>query len=125
VVDDEPDVRAVIARTLREEGYRVLEAGTADEALAVAARDAATLDLLVTDLVMPHMSGGALAKQVRQLRPELGVLFTSGHADDVMRQRGLLEEGQSFLQKPYSPETLAIHVRRLLEAIRSQEASRS
>jgi CheY-like chemotaxis protein len=118
VVDDEPDVRAMISRTLREEGYRVWEAGTADEALAAMPRHGVPLDLLVTDVVMPGMGGKELANQLRKLYPAVGVLFTSGHPDHVVYQHGLLERGQPFLQKPYSPDILVARMRQLLEAAR-------
>jgi len=114
VVDDEPEVRAMIARTLRDEGYCVLEVETGDEALAIAARRDAPLDLIITDVVMPGIDGGELAKRLTPLRPNVAVLFTSGHPDDVMRQRGLLGPGRSFLQKPYTPHVLAARVRHLL-----------
>lgn len=104
----------MIARTLRDEGYCVLEVETGDEALAIAARRDAPLDLIITDVVMPGIDGGELAKRLTPLRPNVAVLFTSGHPDDVMRQRGLLGPGRSFLQKPYTPHVLAARVRHLL-----------
>jgi two-component system cell cycle sensor histidine kinase/response regulator CckA len=115
MVDDQPQVLAMLARALRKEGYTVIEASTAGEALSAVSGTNLQLDLLVTDLVMPQISGNELARQLASLDPGLPVLFTSGHADGEMRQRGLLDAKQPFLQKPYSPEVLIAHVRRLLE----------
>jgi CheY-like chemotaxis protein len=115
VVDDQSQVRAMLVRALQEEGYTVLAAASAREALVIAMRDGARLDLMITDLLMPDMTGGDLAKQVQASYPSLAVLFTSGHPDEEMRQRGLLGAEQSFLPKPYSPEVLAAYVRQLLE----------
>jgi PAS domain S-box-containing protein len=115
MVDDQPRLLAMQARALRKEGYTVLEAGTANDALSAVGNTNLQLDLLVTDLVMPQMSGSELARRLKSLRPGLPVLFTSGYADAEMRRRGLLDAEQPFLQKPYSPEVLIAYVRRLLE----------
>jgi two-component system cell cycle sensor histidine kinase/response regulator CckA len=114
MVDDQPQVLAMLARALRKEGYTVLEATTAADALSAASSTDLKLDLLVTDLVMPQISGNELAGQIARLRPDLPVLYTSGHADEEMRQRGLLDVAQPFLQKPYSPEVLIERIRYLL-----------
>ncbi|HVY47492.1 MAG TPA: ATP-binding protein, partial [Minicystis sp.] len=100
LVEDEPLVRFVAARILRDGGYVVLEAATPDEALAIA-RDAGTLiDALVTDVVMPGMNGERLAREIDKLRPGIAVLFVSGYADAA------LEPTVAFLAKPFTPDAL-------------------
>jgi signal transduction histidine kinase len=105
LVEDEPAVRSVASRVLRRAGFRVLEAEDGEEALRHLAR-ADAVDLLLTDLVMPAMGGAALAATVRQDRPALPVIFTSGYADDHPELAAGLPEGGCFLPKPYSPADL-------------------
>lgn len=121
IVDDQPEVRSTLARALRNKHYTVLEASSAADALDAAAHAGPYLDLLITDLVMPQMSGNELAQRLRTLYPDLPVLFTSGYADEEIRERGLLDAEQSFLQKPYTPDLLIEHVQQMLEHHRSEE----
>jgi CheY-like chemotaxis protein len=116
VVDDEPLLRALALRTLTSVGYRCLEAADAGEALRVIEQEAERLDLVVADVVMPGMSGGALGDRLAQLRPTLPVLYTSGFTDEDVIRRGLLGAGRPFLQKPFSPGHLARTVRDVLDA---------
>ena len=116
VVEDEPTVRAVTVRTLRRYGYRVIEAGNGDEALAVDPDQLARIDLLLTDVVMPRMSGRQLAEQMRTICPGVRVLLVSGYTDDAVARHPMLEEGMEFLQKPFTPVLLARKVRELLDA---------
>ncbi len=116
VVDDEPLLRALAVRTLTSAGYRCLEAADAGEALRVIEQEAERLDLVVADVVMPGMSGGALGERLAHLRPTLPVLYTSGFTDEDVIRRGLLGAGRPFLQKPFSPGHLARTVREALDA---------
>ena len=115
VVEDMPAILRLSRATLEDAGYRCLTAGDGLAALAFLSR-AAEIDLIVTDVVLPHVRGAALAAQFRRARPALPVLFVSGYtAEDVVR-RGLLDEGLPFLEKPFSPPELVARVRALLDA---------
>ncbi len=118
VVEDEPMVRGLMARTLRGLGYEVLEAADGKEGLRVATELAGGLDLLVTDVVMPRMTGRELVEQVRRVRPDVEVLFISGYPDDenAPAPRVSIEPGAAFLQKPFVMAELARTVRALLDA---------
>ncbi len=117
LVEDEPAVRDLAARVLRGQGYTVLEAGDGREALRfVAQQTDARIDLLVTDVVMPHMGGGALAERLIAMRPSIKVLFTSGYTEDAMLHAGQLVIGTHFLHKPFSPAALAQKVRGILDS---------
>jgi PAS domain S-box-containing protein len=116
VVDDEPLLRALAMRTLLSAGYRCLEAVDAAEALRLIEEEQGGLHLVVTDVVMPGMSGGGLGELLSQLRPGLPVLYTSGFTDEDAIRRGLLSQGKPFLQKPFAPNDLARTVRTVLDA---------
>jgi DNA-binding NtrC family response regulator len=93
----------------------VLEAARAEAALQMAQRYTGRIHLLLTDVVMPKVSGRALMEQMRQLRPELRVLYMSGYTDNVIAQHGVLEPGTPFIQKPFTPQALAQKVRAVLD----------
>ena len=115
LVEDEPAVRVLAARVLRAQGYIVLEAENGDEALSIAQqRGRAIMHLLLTDVVMPRMSGKMLAERMTALLPDLKVLFTSGYANDTIISQGP-QPGIAFLQKPFTPATLARKVRDILD----------
>ncbi len=115
LVEDEPSVRRVTALMLREQGYTVFEAATGAEAIQVAMdHKGKEIHLLLTDVVMPQMSGRELADRLRGDRPDMKVLFFSGYTDNVIVHHGLLDSGITFLQKPFLPATLANKVRDLL-----------
>jgi len=116
VVEDEPGVRAVILRTLREQGYTVLEARHGLEALHLGTRPMETIHLLLTDVVMPQVSGREVAENLTRLHPELRVLYMSGYTDDAVVRHGILTAEARFLQKPFTPYTLAAKVREVLDA---------
>ena len=116
VVEDQSEVRRLTHKVLAARGYRVLVAGDGPEALRVAAAETATIHLLVTDVVMPAMSGRELAIALAAVRPELKVLYLSGYADESIVHHGVLERGLAFLQKPFTPDVLAAKVRAVLDA---------
>jgi CheY-like chemotaxis protein len=115
VVDDEPLLRALAVRTLTSLGYRCIEAADATEALRIVEQEKDGVDLVVTDVVMPGPSGGALGEQLAVLRPGLPVLYTSGFTDEDAIRRGLLAAGRPFLQKPFAPNDLARRVREVID----------
>ena len=116
-VEDEASLRRIAARTLRSHGYTVIEAANGEVALAALAAYGGPIDLLLTDVVMPRMSGGALARVVSAQYPALRVLFTSGYTDDAMLRHGVLAAEVSFLAKPYTIQTLLQKVRQVLGAV--------
>ena len=115
LVEDDALVRGISVRTLRDCGYTVLEAADASEAVARAAHVNGPIDLLLTDVVLPKVSGPELAEQLRQSRPEMRVLYTSGFTDNVIVHHRVLAPGVSFLAKPYTPSTLTGKIRQVLE----------
>jgi two-component system cell cycle sensor histidine kinase/response regulator CckA len=119
LVEDEDVVRELAREALQQGGYTVLEARHPGEALLVAERqEADALDLLLTDVVMPHMSGRQLAQRLREKRPNLPVLLMSGYNDDAAVRDGVLQNEYAFLQKPFTPEVLARRVRETLDVKR-------
>ena len=116
VVEDETQLRALIKRTLSERGYRVLDAGNGVEALELAEAHRGPIHLLVTDVVMPLLSGGELAARLQEARPGLRVIFVSGYSDDAIERHGVLAPDSVFLQKPVMPEELARVAREILDA---------
>lgn len=115
LVEDEPAVRLITARALREYGYGVVEASGGHQALEIVERSNGPINLLITDVILAGMDGPELARRAAELAPELPVLFISGYTDAEIVRRGLLQEGQPFLQKPFTPEALASQVTELLK----------
>ena len=116
LVEDQPEVRGVIADTLVRHGYDVLVAANGVEALSILERHEGDVHLLVTDIVMPGMSGRDLAERLVAARPDLRVLYMSGYTDDVITRHGVvLETGMAFLQKPFTPNLLLQTVRDILD----------
>jgi CheY-like chemotaxis protein len=116
VVEDDPGVRELTCHVLRECGYSVLEADGAAEAVSRVERHTGPIHLVVTDVVMPGVSGRGLAEVLRADRPGLAVLFVSGYTDDEVVRRGVIQETAHFLQKPFTPSELARKVRAVLSA---------
>ncbi|MDY3562432.1 PAS domain S-box protein [Gemmata sp. JC673] len=115
LVEDEDAVRAVTRRALEGCGYTVLAAGGAEAALALSDQHPGGIDLLVTDVVMPHTGGRELADALRDRRPGLRVLFISGYTNEVVLRHGLSDAADAFLQKPYTPAVLARKVREMMD----------
>jgi PAS domain S-box-containing protein len=118
VVEDEPVVRDLAAKVLRQHGYTVLVAASGEEALLAAARHEGPLDLVLSDVVMPGMSGPQTWERLAGARAGLRVLFMSGYTDEAMHQHGLAEGAMPFLPKPFTPWSLTAKVREVLEAPR-------
>ena len=108
-------MRALARRVLQRNGYRVLEAPGGPEAVEISERHEGPIHLLVTDVVMPGMSGRELGERLTMLSPELKVLYISGYAEKTVGGGGLLKPGTAFLQKPFTPDVLAHSVRELLD----------
>jgi CheY-like chemotaxis protein len=116
VVEDDPAVRELAVTILREQGYEVAESNSAFEALELI-RANASFDLILTDVIMPRMSGKELTDQIKSQLPKIKVLLMSGYTDDALAHHGVLEEGISFLQKPFSPVQLTRKIREVLDII--------
>jgi PAS domain S-box-containing protein len=116
LAEDAAAVRAVAKQVLERQGYTVLEAPDGEVALHLAKRHSGPIHLLLTDVVMPGMSGRQLADQLAGARPDMRVLYASGYTDDSVVRHGVLEEGTPYLQKPFTPEGLARKVRDVLDS---------
>jgi CheY-like chemotaxis protein len=108
LVEDDPAVRRSVSTTLERLGYAVLEAADGESGLAIAEEHGEAIDVVMTDLMMPGISGRVFAEQLALSWPRLPVLYTSGYTDDEVIRRRLVAEGQSFLQKPFTSDQLAI-----------------
>jgi CheY-like chemotaxis protein len=115
IAETEPSLRALACEILQQYGYKVLEAGSCPEAVRKAQEFDGPIHLLLTEVVMPRMSGRELADRVQATRPNLKVLYVSGHTEESIVDHGVLDDPDLFLQKPYAPETLAHKVRRVLD----------
>ena len=115
LVEDEDGVRSLARRILENCGYTILEARDGPEAVRLAGEHQEKIDLLVTDAIMPRMGGREVAERVAPLHPETKVLFLSGYTDDAVVRHGILEAAVEFLQKPFSPQALAVKVRETLD----------
>jgi two-component system, cell cycle sensor histidine kinase and response regulator CckA len=116
LVEDEDQVRGVASGILRRRGYQVIEARSSGEALLLSEKHLVNIDLLLTDVVMPTMNGRELADRIRLMRAGIRILYMSGYTDNVIVHHGVLNSGAAFLQKPFTPESLARSVRQVLDA---------
>jgi two-component system cell cycle sensor histidine kinase/response regulator CckA len=115
LVEDEDEVRSAVGESLQMRGYRVLRARHGREALTICRRHEGPIHLLLTDVMMPQMTGPELAQRISLLRPEIKVLYVSGYTSDALAQHNVIAPGTAFLQKPFTPETLVRQVRTVLD----------
>jgi CheY-like chemotaxis protein len=116
LVEDDPSLREMSATLLKRLGYTVLTAANGVEALNLKQqRDIGHIDLLFTDVVMPHMSGKELSDRIRTIYPRTKILFTSAYTESAIVHQGILNEGVALLQKPFTPSALAHKVREILD----------
>jgi len=116
LLEDEPEVRRIVARILSSRGYEVIEAASPEEAIRLGVRGGARFDLLLTDVVMPKMSGKTCFEEMCRSLPHLKVIYMSGYTSNVIAHRGVLDKGTHFVQKPFTGDALARKVREVLDA---------
>lgn len=114
LVEDADVVRDVVAKMLESFGLTVLQASGGEEALALARRGDAAIDLLLTDIVMPEMSGVELANRMEQERPDMRILFMTGYAEEVVVNQGILGKHRECIGKPFTQEQITKKVRKIL-----------
>ncbi|MBI2932721.1 MAG: response regulator [Planctomycetes bacterium] len=117
LVEDESPLRKLVQQILQSRGYRVLAASEPGEALLLAERHAGTIDLLLTDVVMPHMNGRELAERLTAQHRDMKVLYVSGYPDDTVMLQGLVRPGMAFLCKPFTAEALLGKIRAMLKPV--------
>ncbi|HEX8890902.1 MAG TPA: response regulator [Pyrinomonadaceae bacterium] len=115
MVEDEGALRELIREILEQDGYKVLVAHNGREALSISAQHRGAIDLLITDVVLPEVSGREVAERLTQAYAKVKVLFMSGYTDDAVVRHGVLEEGAHFLQKPFTPDALLRKIREILD----------
>jgi two-component system, cell cycle sensor histidine kinase and response regulator CckA len=115
LVEDEEEVRAAVSESLQMRGYTVLKARYGKEAVMICRRHEGPIHLLLTDVIMPQMTGLELAQRVLALRPEIKVLYISGYTSNALAQRNMMAPGTAFLQKPFTPDSLVHQVRAVLD----------
>ena len=115
IVEDNEEVRKLAARILKKQGYTVLEGSHGDEALNVCKQHKGPIHLMVTDVVMPGMSGRELSERLKPLYPQMKVLYMSGYTDNAITHHGVLEKGVNYIQKPFTVDGLARKVREVLD----------
>jgi CheY-like chemotaxis protein len=125
IVEDEPAILRLSRRVLAGQGYTVLCASSPGEAIRMAREHAGEIHVLVTDVVMPELNGRDLAETLIPMRPALKLLFMSGYTADIIAANGVLGEGVSFLQKPFSATELAAKVRAVLDGAGGRDAARA
>jgi CheY-like chemotaxis protein len=116
LVEDEQAVRKFVRAMLEKQGYTVLEAGTPEEALRIAADRSVEFDAVLTDVIMPRLNGPELAERISDMRPEVRVLYMSGYTDRAVRLEDRLGGEANFIQKPFTPAGLGQKLRQLLSA---------
>jgi len=124
LVEDEEALRRMVTLILKRNGYIVLSAANGRAALKIAEEHKRPIDLLLTDVVMPGMSGGKLAEQLIPLHPEMELLYMSGYTEDAIVHHGVSSDGTAFLEKPFAPDTLLRKVQAVLGAATEQRRLR-
>lgn len=114
LVEDEPAILDITSQLLVKQGYSLLTASTPGEAVRLAHEQSGTINLLITDVIMPEMNGKELATTLKILNPQIKCIFMSGYTADVIAKHGVLDEGVHFIQKPFSLQNLAATVRDVL-----------
>jgi len=117
IVENEPAIRNLLQVALRRNGYTVLAAESGREALELVRNHDGAIDLLITDVMMPDMDGPELVRQLSTILPDTRTLFMSGYMDDTLGERGILSSNANFIQKPFSPRTIAQKVRDILDGV--------
>jgi len=120
LVEDEVPLRRMLQESLARAGYHVLEANDGTEAIRKFEKQAASIDLLLTDIVMPLVNGRQLAQRMTSAGPQMRVIYMTGYADDVIAYHGILDESTALVQKPFSPDALLLKVREVLDAGKPQ-----
>jgi two-component system cell cycle sensor histidine kinase/response regulator CckA len=115
VAEDQPEVRALATKSLKRHGYTVLEAASGAEALRIVRDYPDPIHLLLTDVIMPVMSGRQLVDELHQTHPAIRILYASGYTDDAIVRHGMLDPGLAFLQKPFTPDSLLTKIREVLD----------
>jgi len=115
LVEDDPRVREFTVSALKELGYTVLPYARGEDAMSALEKGAQTIDLLLTDVILPGMNGRVLAEAVQRMRPGVKILFASGYTDNIIVRHGVLEEGIHFIGKPFSVHALARKIREVLD----------
>jgi CheY-like chemotaxis protein len=116
-VEDEETVRRLTREVLKTQGYTVLEARDGVEALSIFEQRDGTIDLMLTDVVMPRIGGAELARRVRSISPNMKVVCMSGYTDDALLHHGVSDANIAFLQKPFTPAALTRKVREVLDGV--------
>ena len=114
VVEDEQIVRQLVQKVLESHGYKVLEASNGEEAIEISQQHTGIIHLLLSDMVMPGMSGPELAERLKESRSDMKVLYMSGYTEYALVSQGVMERVTSFIWKPFSTEALAAKVREVL-----------
>jgi two-component system cell cycle sensor histidine kinase/response regulator CckA len=115
LVEDEPQVLSLTQKMLERQGYTIIPATEPEEAIRICEAYEGTIDLLITDVVMPTMNGKELGQRILALQPRTKILYMSGYTANVIAHRGVLDEGIAFIQKPFSVDALGRAVRILLD----------
>jgi two-component system cell cycle sensor histidine kinase/response regulator CckA len=125
VIEDDASLRRFTCRILRDLGYTVLEASRGEEALGLLADSDSEqrVDLVLTDVIMPGITGRTLERRLRELAPHLRIVFTSGYTDDAIVHHGVLDEGTNFIQKPFTPAALGDKIRGVLDLAAPAQSS--
>ena len=117
IVENESAIRYLLQVALRRNGYTVLAAESGREALQLVRNHAGAIHLLITDVMMPDMDGPELVRHLSTIRPDTRTLFMSGYMDDTLGERGILSTNANFIQKPFSPGTIAQRIREILDGV--------